>query len=98
MKDFRTLVSLVEGLDGGAVLNLGSAVVLPEVFLKAVSYVRNRGNSLDDFSTAVCDFLRHYRPEQNVVVRPLGETGRGYYFVGQHELLLPLLAAALKSS
>ena len=99
LRDFFLFCSLVRGLDGGGIyLNAGSAVVLPEVFLKAVSYVRNRGNRLDGFSTAVCDFLRHYRPEQNVVIRPLGESGRGYYFVGQHELLIPLLAAGLKSS
>lgn len=99
LHDFFLFCSLVRGLDGGGIfLNAGSAVVLPEVFLKAVSYVRNRGHRLDGFSTAVCDFLRHYRPEQNVVIRPLGESGRGYYFVGQHELLIPLMAAALKSS
>jgi hypothetical protein len=99
LRDFFLFCGLVKGLDGGGIyLNAGSAVVLPEVFLKAVSYVRNRGNRLDDFSTAVCDFLRLYRPEQNVVIRPLGKSGRGYYFVGQHELLIPLLAAALKSS
>jgi hypothetical protein len=99
LRDFFLFCRLVQDLDGGGIyLNAGSAVILPEVFLKAVSYVRNRGYQLKDFSTAVCDFIRHYRPEQNVVLRPLQGGGRGYYFVGQHELFLPLLAAALKAS
>ncbi len=99
LRDFFLFCRLVQDLDGGGIyLNAGSAVILPEVFLKAVSYVRNRGFRLQDFSTAVCDFIRHYRPEQNVVLRPLQGEGRGYYFVGQHELFIPLLAAALKTA
>jgi len=99
LRDFFLFAGLIRNLDGGGIyLNAGSAVVLPEVFLKAVSYVRNQGMVLDGFSTAVCDFLRLYRPQENVVIRPLGKSGRGYYFVGQHEILIPLLAAALKTA
>ncbi len=98
LRDFFLFCSLVRRLEGGGVyLNLGSAVVLPEVFLKAVSFVRNRGHRLDDFSTAVFDFNRHYRPAENVVRRPLGGKGKGYYFLGHHEIMVPLLAAALKA-
>ena len=82
---------------GGIFMNVGSAVVLPEVFLKALSFVRNSGNPLEDFSTAVFDFIHHYRPHQNVVKRPHGEKGKGFYFIGHHEILIPLLAASLKS-
>jgi hypothetical protein len=70
---------------------------LPEVFLKAVSYVRNKGKSLQYFHTAVFDFINHYRPQQNVVKRPVSGKGRGFYFIGHHEIMIPLLAAALKS-
>jgi hypothetical protein len=94
--DFRLFASLARGLDGGGVyLNFGSAVLLPEVFLKAVSVVRNLGYSLTDFSTANFDFIRHYRPRVNVVERPVTGNGRGFDFVGHHEILMPLLAAAL---
>jgi hypothetical protein len=94
--DFRLFASLARGLDGGGVyLNFGSAVLLPEVFLKAVSVVRNLGFSLTDFSTANFDFIRHYRPRVNVVERPVTGKGRGFDFVGHHEILMPLLAAAL---
>lgn len=98
LQDFFRFARCVRGLHGGGVfLNVGSAVLLPEVFLKAVSLIRNQGGKLDGFSTAVFDFLRHYRPAENVTRRPLGKTGRGFYFVGHHEILIPLLAAALKS-
>jgi hypothetical protein len=94
--DFRLFASLVRDLDGGGVyLNFGSAVLLPEVFLKAVSVVRNLGYSLTDFSTANFDFIRHYRPRVNVVERPVTGSGRGFDFAGHHEILMPLLAAAL---
>ena len=97
LRDFYLLCGLVRELNGGGVfLNIGSAVVLPEVFLKAVSLVRNRGGRLDGFSTAVFDFLKQYRPAENVARRPLGKKGKGFYFVGPHEILIPLLAAALK--
>lgn len=96
LADFFLFCSLLEKLEGGGVyINIGSAVVLPEVFLKALSYVRNRGIRLEHFSTAVFDFLHHYRPEQNVVRRAVGKKGRGFYFIGHHEIMIPLLAAGL---
>jgi hypothetical protein len=96
-RDFRLLCSLVRGLDrGGVYLNLGSAVILPEVFLKAVSVVRNLGFPLRDFTTVNFDFLQHYRPKFNVVERPHARSGgQGYAITGHHELMIPLLAAAL---
>jgi hypothetical protein len=98
LQDFFLLCGVLEGLgEGGVYINAGSAVILPEVFLKALSYVRNKGTRVEHFSTAVFDFIRHYRPDQNVVRRPVGETGRGFYFVGPHELLIPLFAAALRA-
>jgi hypothetical protein len=96
LADFFLFCSLLEKMEGGGVyIHMGSAVVLPEVFLKALSFVRNRGVRLEHFTTAVFDFLRHYRPEQNVVRRGVGKTGRGFYFVGHHEIMIPLLAAGL---
>ncbi len=98
--DFRLLCSLVRGLDnGGVYLNVGSAVVLPEVFLKAVSVVRNLGYPLTNFTTVNFDFLQQYRPKMNVVERPHAKAGgRGYSLTGHHELMIPLLAAALIES
>ncbi len=98
LKDFFLFCSLLERLEGGGVfINVGSAVILPEVFLKAVSFLRNKGRSIEEFSTAVFDFIHHYRPCQNVAKRPLGKKGKGFYFIGHHELMIPLLAATLKS-
>jgi hypothetical protein len=99
-RDFRLLCSLVRGLDrGGVYLNIGSAVVLPEVFLKAVSVVRNLGNPLAEFTTVNFDFLQHYRPTVNVVQRPHAKSGgRGFAITGHHELMIPLLAATLIES
>ena len=96
-RDFRLVCKLVTGLDqGGIYLNVGSAVLLPEVFLKAVSTVRNLGYPLAEFTTANFDFLQHYRPRFNVVERPHAAAGgKGYAITGHHELMLPLLAAAL---
>ena len=96
-RDFRLFATLVSELnDGGVYLNLGSAVVMPEVFLKAVSAVRNLGYPLADFTTANFDFIQHYRPTQNVVKRPhAGSGGHGYAITGHHEIMIPLLAAAL---
>jgi hypothetical protein len=98
--DFRLLCSLVRGLnDGGVYLNIGSAVVLPEVFLKAVSVVRNLGYPLANFTTVNFDFLQHYRPTTNVVKRPHAQAGgQGFSITGHHEILIPLLAAALVES
>ena len=96
LRDFRLLAGLVRNLDdGGVYVNLGSAVILPEVFLKAVSVVRNLGHPLQDFTTASFDFIRHYRPRKNVVERPVAGVGRGLELIGHHEILVPLLAAAL---
>ena len=95
--DFRLFCSLVRELDGGGVyLNLGSAVVLPEIFLKAVTVVRNLGFPLEDFTTANFDFIQHYRPQTNVVRRPTaGGAGRGFSLTGHHEIMIPLLAAQI---
>jgi hypothetical protein len=95
--DFRLLCALVKELnDGGVYLNIGSAVLLPEVFLKAVSVVRNLGNPLANFTTANFDFIQHYRPKVNVVERPHARAGgHGYSITGHHEIMIPLLAAAL---
>jgi hypothetical protein len=95
LRDFRYFVSNVSHLAGGVYLNCGSAVILPEVFLKAVALVRNRGLSLDGLTTVNLDFLRHYRPMTNVVNRPTSGVGKGYALVGHHEILIPLLAGAL---
>src|SRR5262249_9632503 len=96
-RDFRLLCTLAAELnDGGVYLNVGSAVILPEVFLKAVSAVHNLGHPLADFTTANLDFLQHYRPRVNVVERPHARSGgAGYALTGHHELMIPLLAAAL---
>ena len=90
LRDFKYFVSSVARLEGGVYLNCGSAVVLPEVFLKAVAIARNEGRSLDGLTTVNLDFLRHYRPLTNVVSRPTAGTGRGYSLTGHHELLIPL--------
>ena len=94
--DFRLFAAQVARLGGGGVyLNVGSAVLLPEVFLKAVTLARNLGHDLSDFATANLDFIQSYRPNVNVVSRPTRGVGRGYSLTGHHEMLVPLLAAAL---
>jgi hypothetical protein len=99
LRDFRYFVSNVAKLHRGVYLNCGSAVVLPEVFLKAVALARNRGLPLTGLTTVNLDFIRLYRPQTNVVVRPpAGTGGQGYSLVGHHEILIPLLAAALIES
>ncbi len=95
LRDFRYFCSSVAGLAGGVYLNCGSAVVLPEVFLKAVALARNRGASLDGLTTVNLDFARMYRPQTNVVSRPVAGIGKGYSLTGHHEIMIPLLAAAL---
>ncbi len=95
LRDFRYFVSNVARLAGGVFLNCGSAVVLPEVFLKAVALARNRGLSLEGLTTVNLDFTRLYRPQTNVVSRPVAGIGKGYSLVGHHEIMIPLLAAAL---
>ncbi len=105
-RDFRLLAALVRSLNGGGVyLNVGSAVVLPEVFLKCVSLAANLGHPLRGITTVNLDFIQHYRPTQNVLLRPTEATGqgggrntsRGYALTGHHELMIPLLAAAVKN-
>jgi len=94
--DFRIFTSLVANLNGGGVyLNLGSAVILPEVFLKAVATVNNLGDTLRDFTTVNFDIIQYYRPCENVVKRPTAQGGQGYTITGSHEILIPLFAAGL---
>jgi hypothetical protein len=93
--DFRTLAAVVAGMEGGVYLNLGSAVILPEVFLKTVTLGRNLGSPLTNLTTVNMDFLSHYRPLTNVVKRPTQKGGRGYSLTGHHEIMVPLLAAAI---
>jgi hypothetical protein len=95
LRDFRYFTSSVARLAGGVYLNCGSAVILPEVFLKAVALVRNQGTSLEGLTTVNIDFLRMYRPQTNVVGRPVAGTGTGISLVGHHEVLIPLIAAAV---
>jgi hypothetical protein len=95
LRDFRTLTSVVATLRGGVYLNFGSAVVLPEVFLKAVSLARNLGNPVDNLTTVNLDFLQHYRPLTNVVNRPTLGSGKGYHLTGHMEIMVPLLFAAV---
>jgi hypothetical protein len=96
LRDFRYFASCVARLDAGVYINCGSAVVLPEVFLKAVALARNSGAPLTDLTTVNIDFLRMYRPQTNVVTRPVAGTGGiGISLVGHHEVLIPLLAAAI---
>ena len=93
--DFRIFAGLVSRLDEGVFINLGSAVLLPEVFLKALSLVRNLGYPVKNLTTVNMDFIRHYRPMTNVVNRPTQEGGKGYALLGHHEIMFPLLAAAV---
>jgi hypothetical protein len=96
LRDFRYFTSCVARLAGGVYLNCGSAVVLPEVFLKAVALARNQGASLEGLTTVNVDFLRMYRPQTNVLTRPVAGTGgAGISLVGHHEILIPLIAAAV---
>ncbi len=95
LRDFRRLAGALRGLSGGVALNLGSAVVMPEVFLKALSVLRNLGEPLESLTTANLDFQRHYRPTQNVLRRPTQGIGEGIELVGHHEIMLPLLAALI---
>jgi hypothetical protein len=97
LRDFRRLTQEVAQLnDGGVVINIGSAVVLPEVFLKALSVARNLTKNVKNFTTVNFDMNFHYRPYQNIVTRPVQKSGRGFYIVGHHEIMLPLLVQALK--
>ena len=95
LRDFRTLTSVVATLDRGVYLNFGSAVILPEVFLKAVSLARNLGNPVRNLTTVNLDFLQHYRPLTNVVNRPTMNGGKGYHLTGHMEIMVPLLFTAV---
>lgn len=96
LRDFHLLVEEVCRLNkGGVVINLGSTVILPEVFLKALNLARNLGNKVKDFTTANFDMIYHYRPAENIVRRPVLSGGKGYYIVGHHEIMLPFLAQAV---
>lgn len=93
--DFRIFAGLVSSLEGGVYLNLGSAVLLPEVFIKAITLVRNLGHKVQNFTAVNMDFNRHYRPMVNVLERPTLQGGRGFELIGHHEIMFPLLAAAV---
>ena len=93
--DFRKFSSIVATLEKGVYLNVGSAVILPEIFLKATTLARNLGYSLDEFTTVNLDFIKHYRPLTNVIGRPTSKGGKGINIVGHHELLLPMIAAGV---
>jgi hypothetical protein len=96
LADFRTLAAVVATLNGGIYLNVGSAVVLPEVFLKALSLARNLGHKVDNLTTLNMDFIAHYRPLTNVVSRPTMGNSKGYHLTGHHEIMVPLLFAAVR--
>lgn len=95
LRDFYRLAGVVAHLEGGVFINLGSAVVIPEVFLKALSLARNLGHTVKNFTTIDLDFVRHYRPSMNVVTRPTLEGGQGFHLTGHHEIMFPLLYAAV---
>ena len=95
MLDFRLLASVISDLEGGVYINLGSAVIMPEVFLKALNIARNLGNKVEDITTVNMDFIQHYRPGENVLKRPTSMKGRNYALTGHHEIMFPLLAAAV---
>ncbi|RJP29705.1 MAG: hypothetical protein C4533_01585 [Candidatus Omnitrophota bacterium] len=95
-RDFATLVYEIKSLNnGGVLLNFGSAVIMPEVFLKALNLTRNLGHKAQNFTTANFDMIHHYRPHQNIVTRPVEAGGKGYYIIGHHEIMLPLFAQAV---
>lgn len=96
--DFRIFAGLVASLEKGVYLNLGSAVLLPEIFLKAITLVRNLGHQVRDFTAVNMDFNRHYRPVVNVLERPTQGGGKGFELIGHHEIMFPLLAAAVIES
>jgi len=94
-RDFKLFISVISDLEGGVYINLGSAVIMPEVFLKALSVARNIGNKVENITTVNMDFIQHYRPVENVLKRPTINKGAACALTGHHELMFPLLAAAL---
>jgi len=96
LRDFKLFTSVVADLEGGVLIKLGSAVLLPEVFLKALSVARNLGKTVENITTVSMDFLQQYRVRENVLRRPTLKKGRAFALTGHHEIMLPLLAAAVK--
>lgn len=94
--DFRIFTGVVSELAGGVFINLGSAVIIPEVFLKALTLSRNLGHKVESITTVTMDFNRNYRPMVNVAQRPVQSVGKGYYITGHHEIMFPLLAQAVR--
>jgi hypothetical protein len=94
-RDFKLFVSVVSDLEAGVYINLGSAVIMPEVFLKALTISRNLGNKVENITTVNMDFIQHYRPKENVLRRPTIGKGSAYALTGHHEIMFPLLAAAI---
>lgn len=95
LKDFRLLAAVVSDLENGVYINLGSAVIMPEVFLKALTVARNLGNKVENITTVNMDLIQHYRPRENVLKRPTLKKGSAYALTGHHEIMFPLLAAAV---
>lgn len=95
LRDFRLFTSLVSDLEGGVYINLGSAVIMPEVFLKALTVARNLGNRVENITTVNMDFIQHYRPRENVLRRPTIKKGSAHALTGHHEIMFPLLTAAI---
>ncbi len=93
--DFRLFSSVVSKLEGGVYINLGSAVIMPEVFLKALTIARNLGHRVENITTANMDFIQHYRPRENVLIRPTNLGGQYFAITGHHEIMFPLLAAMI---
>lgn len=96
MRDFKLLTSVVSDLEGGVFINLGSAVIMPEVFLKALTVARNLGNKVNNITTVSMDFIKQYRTIENVLKRPTLKSGKSYNLIGHHEINVPLLAAIIK--
>jgi len=94
-RDFRTFASIIATMEKGVYINIGSAVILPEIFLKAVTLVRNLGNNLEQFTAVNMDFIKHYRSITNVINRPTAKGGQGFNLIGHHEIMLPLIAAGV---
>ena len=98
-RDFKVLCSVLQDLgNGGVAMNFGSAVILPEVFLKALTVARNLGPKVQNFTTANFDMIQHYRPRVNIVQRPTQKNGKGYMFTGHHEIMFPLLCGMIKNT
>ncbi|MDD5771914.1 MAG: hypothetical protein PHX78_00445 [bacterium] len=95
--DFKLFCGIVSNMENGVVCNFGSAVILPEVFLKALTIARNLNNKVENFTAVNFDQIQHYRPNKNIIERPTMNGGKGYSFTGHHEFMLPLLAASIKS-